>query len=165
MESRVNMNKLEFYVDNECSDVSDFQSGYDVFDEFIKHRYDESVIHYILESKTDKLVAYFALVSTALPYGTLDNLSGVPAIELKMFALDRHYQGMGLSNELLTIAIEMIEHFVSEYVGAKIILLYSVPVGHVIKLYEDKGFQRVKGPYMAFKSQFTEGCIPMFKVI
>ena len=156
------MSIIEFYIDTVCEDVSGFDSKYRVFNEYIKHSGDSAVIHYIMESETDKLIAYFSVLSSALLYGDPINLNAIPAIELKMFALDKRYQGLNLSSILLDAVIKTIQYYSDKYVGADILILYSVPVDQVIELYESKGFQRIENTLTAFKSDFTDGCVPMF---
>ena len=154
-----------FYISSECEDTSSFESGYNVFDRYLNEHHDVDVIHYVLDAETDQLVAYFSLVASALPYAVGERTEGIPAVELKMFAVDKNYQGRGLALSMFDGVLEAIEFFTSEYIGAKIILLYSVPVDHVIKLYNNKGFVVVDDSYLAFTSEFTHGCIPMFKAL
>ena len=159
------MSKISFYIDTACDDPSGFDSGYSVFNDYLHLRDDSSVMHYIIEPETDDLMAYFALLSSALLYGELSHLGAIPAIELKMFALDKRYQKKGVANTFIYAILEVIKHYSTEYVGAKIILLYSVPVAAVTKLYEDCGFRYAKGSYATYKSPFNEGCLPMYKLL
>ena len=156
------MSILDFYIETECEDISGFDSKHHVFNEYIQHSGDSAVIHYIMEAETDRLIAYFSVLTSALLYGDPKNLNAIPAIELKMFALDKHYQGLNISSTLLDAIIKTIQYYSDKYVGADILILYSVPVGHVIELYESKGFQQIEGTLTAFKSEFTDGCVPMF---
>ena len=98
-------------------------------------------------------------------YGELSHLGAIPAIELKMFALDKRYQRKGVAPTLLKAILEVIEYYSSEHVGAKIILLYSVPVKAVMMLYENNGFRYAKGEYATYVSPFNEGCVPMYKLL
>ena len=154
-----------FYTNNECDDISGFESGYEVFDRYLHEHDGVDVIHYVLDAETDKLVAYFTLLASALPYAVGSRIEGIPAVELKMFATDKKYQDLGLGTLVFDEVLETIEHLTSEYIGAKIILLYSVPVKHVMDLYLKKGFREVSGAFVAFDSDFTQGCVPMYKVI
>ena len=159
------MKPIDFYTDTVCNDISSFDSGYSVFNDYLHYRDDSAVIHYIFDSESEDLIAYFSLLSSALLYGELSHLGAIPAIELKMFALDKHYQGRGVSSLLIDSVLETITHYSAEYVGAKIILLYSVPVSSVLKFYEDCGFRRTDGLFATYKSPFNKGCIPMFKLL
>lgn len=151
-----------FYIDTTCNDVSGFDSNRRVFNEYLWFQSDTAVMHYIMESATDRLVAYFSLTASSVLFGDPNNLNTIPAIELKMFALDKNYQGAGMASVLLDAVIKTIIYYSKEYIGADVIILYSVPVDHVIQLYESKGFIRIGGVLTAFRSNFTEGCVPMF---
>jgi len=159
------MSDLNFYIDTVCEDTSGFDSGYSVFNEYLFYRDDSAAVHYILDGDTDGLIAYFSLMTSALLHGDPVNLNAIPAIELKMFALDKRYHGLELSPKLLDAIIMTIQHYASKYVGADAIVLYSVPAEGVVKLYKSKGFIEVGGLLTAFKDEFTEGCIPMYMVL
>ena len=159
------MREINFYIDAYSKGVSDFDCGFEVFNSYLKNHSDKSVIHYVVDSESDKLIAYFAVIASGLLRGDPENLNIIPAIELKMFALDKSYQNIGITSSLLNAVFNAIEYFAREFVGADVILLYSVPVEHVLSLYKTEGFQKVEGLFTAFKDPFTEGCIPMFKFI
>ena len=154
-----------FYYSNECEDISGFESGYAVFDRHLHEHDDVDVIHYVLDSETDELVAYFSLVASALPYVVDGVMGGIPAVELKMFAIDKKYQGTGLADSIFDEVLDAIKMMTLEYIGAEYILLYSVPVERVIGLYNKKGFRESAGTFVAFESEFTRGCVPMCKEI
>jgi len=159
------MSERKFYIDTNCEDVSGFDSGHAVFNEYLMRGGGSAVIHYLFDTESDALVAYFSLIASVLQKGSHENLTVIPAIELEMFALDKRYQGSGASSLLLDLVFETIAYYSFECVGAEVILLYSVPVDHVICLYESKGFNKVTGTLSAFKSDFTNGCIPMYMAI
>ena len=159
------MSRIDFYIDTVCDDITSFDSGYAVFNEYLRFSADSAVVHYILDSESDNLIAYFSLISSAIIHDDPVKLNAISAIELKMFALDKHYQGANLSSVLLDAVIKTIQHFSNYYVGANVILLYSVPVSHIIQLYESKGFKKIGDNLTAFRSNFTEGCIPMYMAL
>ncbi|MCL2223035.1 MAG: hypothetical protein FWC20_11685 [Oscillospiraceae bacterium] len=154
-----------FYIDTACENTSGFDSGYDVFNEYLWQDSDHAVIHHALDCETDDLIAYFSLLSSALLHGEPAKLNVASAIELKMFAMDKRYHGSDLSSKLLDAVITTIEQYANIYVGAEVIVLYSVPASAVVNLYKSKGFVEIDGDFTAFKSTFTEGCIPMYKLL
>jgi len=159
------MNKINFYINTTCDDITGFDSGYRVFNEYLSQSNDSAVTHYILDAETDEIIAYFSLLSSALLHGDPSNLNAISAIELKMFALDKRFHGLDLSSELLNAIIVTIKHYSNKYVGADVIILYSVPVKRVINLYRSKGFIELGESLTAFKDEFTEGCVPMYMVL
>jgi len=159
------MNEIDFYIDTNCVDITGFDSGYRVFNKYLLQSSDSAVTHYILDAETDEIIAYFSILSSALLHGDPSNLNAISAIELKMFALDKRYHGSDLSSELLDAIIVTIKHYSNKYVGADVIILYSVPAERVIKLYKSKGFIELGESLTAFKDEFTEGCVPMYMVL
>jgi len=157
------MSAVDFYIDTVCDNFQDFDSGNPVFNNYLMHREDSAVMHYILEPESDKLIAYFSLLSSSLLFGEITALNSVPAIELKMLAIDKRYQKTGLAPTLINASLLTIQHYSKEYVGAKIILLYSVPADAVVTMYEKCGFQRADGLFTTYTSYFNAGCVPMFK--
>jgi len=123
---------IDFYFDSICNDINNFDCGHRVFNDYLLHDDDISVIHYVLDVNSDELIAYFALATSALLVGDPSDLKGSPAIELKMFALDKKYRGSGLAQSLLEKIVDLIIYYSSNYIGAEAILLYSVPVDHVL---------------------------------
>jgi GNAT superfamily N-acetyltransferase len=156
-----------FYIDTECADITGFDSGAenDVFNDYLRQRYDSSVIHYVMDAETDRLVAYFSLIASALLDSSLGDKAIVPAIELKMFCLDKSFRGTGFAPILLGAVVDVIRHYAVEYVGADVAFLYSVTPDKVVQLYEKAGFAKLDGDYSAYESEFTDGCIPMYMVL
>ena len=107
------MNEGSFYIDTVCETIKNFDSGHSVFNEYLQYIADSAVVHYILDSANDNLIAYFSLVSSAILHGDPEKLNAIPAIELKMFALDKHYHGANLSSVLLDAVIKTIQNCAS----------------------------------------------------
>ena len=159
------MNNIQFYIDMTCNDDDEFNSGHEVFDEYFKNHNDSSVMHYIYDAENEKIAAYFSLISSAMLSNEKRGIGAIPAIELKMFALDKGYQGKKIAPLFLNTIIKLIKHYSIDFVGAKVILLYSVPIGSVIRLYESCGFYKADDSFATYKSDFNEGCVPMFKLL
>jgi GNAT superfamily N-acetyltransferase len=158
------MSRGSYYITTAVrDDVFDFDSGYDNFNRYLIAKNDRAVMHYILELEDDRIVAYFSLLSSALLFGEPPNLSIHPAIELKMFALDKKLQGKGVAVELLKGIEQTIVDYATECVGAEMILLFSVPVEAVMNLYESRGFRYLDDFYATYRSAFNASCRPMYK--
>ena len=158
-------NGIDFYIDTEFDNINDFDCGFNIFNDYLKKRIpkDNAVFHYIINIENNDLIAYFSLISSAVLLGTFDNFNSVPAIELKMFALDKKYQKQNLSVRIVKDIAVLMREYSMEYVGADILILYSVPEDKVVKMYEKCGFQLLPKEYSMYKSWFSDGCIAMFK--
>jgi hypothetical protein len=155
----------DYKIDTSPTDTSSFDCGHVSFNDYLRKHNDASVMHYIKESATDKLAGYFTLQAAALPYSWPGQTGAIPAIEMKMFAMDKHFHGSGASTSVLSSIIDLVAHYAHDFVGAKIILVYSVPVEGVLALYESNGFERLTGSTSPYPSTFADGCVPMFKVL
>ena len=160
-------NEIDFYIDTECENINDFDCGFPVFNDYLKKHIpkDKAVFHYIIDSENDSLIAYFTLLSSCVLIGDFDNHNFIPAIELKMFAVDKKYQKRNLSSRLIDAIINIVNEYSTEYVGAEILVLYSVPAEQVVNMYEKSGFEKLPPEWFMYKSWFSSGCVPMYKVI
>lgn len=157
---------IDFYIDTKIDSVDDFDCGFAVFNDYLKKRIpkDKAAFHYIIDAENDNLIAYFSLLASCVMIGDFDRHNFIPAIELKMFAVDKKYQKRNLSNRLVDAIVDIAEEYSSEYVGAELLVLYSVPAEQVVKMYEKSGFEKLPAEWFMYKSYFSNGCIPMYKV-
>ena len=159
--------EIDFYIDTTYTAANNFDCGFEVFNEYLKNNTpkDKAVFHYIIDARNDNLIAYFSLLSSCVLVGDFAEHTFIPAIELKMFAMDKKYQKRNLSNNLVDAIVEIVNEYSSEYVGAELLVLYSVPAEQVVSMYEKSGFQKLPAEYFMYKSYFSEGCISMYKVV
>jgi len=160
-------NEIEFYIDNTYENINDFDSEYEVFNAYLKKRIpdDKAAFHYVINSDNDDLIAYFSLLASCAILGDLKDYDFVPAVELKMFAIDKKYQGMRLGNRIVDAIVNIVDEITLEEIGARVLVLYSVPAEKVVQMYERSGFVKMPENFSMYKSYFTEGCIPMYKLI
>ena len=166
------------------SAIDIFDAGLDnfSFNEFIKKEADEyknigDGVTYLVFNKqnneSDEIVAYFTLCSGAIPYverwkvpkEEQEELGleyeeihcGIPAIELKMFAVSQKYQDVFYQHEdeqmpvsawILMSIIDMVYEMKSSIVGIKALYLRSVPNAEIF--YKKNGFDYVLKPMNPF---------------
>ena len=159
--------ELDFYIDIAYTgDPADFDCGFEIFNAYLKYRFldDKAAIHYILNSENDDLIAYFSLLASCIFLDNYDDSNIIPAIELKMFAVDKKYRGLNLSGQFLEAIYDKVVAYL-QYVGAKALILYAVPAEKVVKMYESSGFIKMPENLSMYKSSFNDGCIPMYRFI
>ena len=88
----------------------------------------------------------------------------IPTIELKMFAVDKRYRRLNVSGKLLEAIYDLVADY-SHYVGAKALILYSVPAEKVVRMYKENGFEIMPENFSMYRSNFNDGCVPMYKFI
>lgn len=159
--------EIDFYIDTEYENINDFDCGFPVFNDYIKKHIpkDRAVFHYIINPEDNSLIAYFSLLSSCVLIGNFERHNFISAIELKMFAVDKNYQKQNLSNRLVDAIINIVSEYSSEYVGAELLILYSVPAERVVRMYEKSGFERLPSEWFMYKSYFSDGCVAMYKII
>ena len=159
--------EIDFYIDTECENEDSFDCGFAVFNEYLKRRVpkDKAAFHYIVDSGDGSLIAYFSLLASCVFAVDPAESNIIPAIELKMFAIDKKYQKQKLSNRLVDAISYLVSEYSSEYVGAELLILYSVPAEKVVKMYERSGFKVMPENFSMYKSYFTESCVPMYQPI
>ena len=124
----------------------------------------EGVTHLIINKKDDSIIGYYTLVSSALPYyyRTNDNgqyyqvLCGIPAIEVRMFAIDESYQDVFIGDTPISAIV--FRHIV-DYVcklsetsaGIKAIYLHTLPSAQ--RFYEKNGMQKCEKYFVPFASE------------
>jgi hypothetical protein len=100
-------------------------------------------------------------------------VKGLPAVEIKMFALDNEYQDMSYSEDyddgtfsdyLFLKLIQDIREMSENSLGIKFIILSSVP--KAIKFYKDRHYFLEYEDYMInMYDSFSEGCTPLYMAI
>ena len=167
-------NELDFYIDIEYDkDINDFDCGFEVFNAYLKYKFleDKAVIHYIIDAENDNLIAYFSLLASSIflndttKQNSLYASNIIPAIEIKMFAIDKKYRGLKLSGLFLEDIYNVVIGHLLQYIGAEALILYSVPSDKVIRMYEKSGFKKMPLDYSMYTSNFNNRCIPMYKLI
>jgi len=159
--------ELDFYIDIEYTgNLNDFNCGFEVFNSYLKYRFldDKAAMHYIINSENDDLIAYFSLLASCIFLNNYDDTNIIPAIELKMFAIDKKYRNLNLSARFLKSIYDIVVSYL-RYVGAQALILYSVPAEKVVTMYESVGFVKMPENFSMYKSEFNDGCIPMYKFI
>ena len=163
------MNKeIDFYIDIEYDgNKNDFDCGFDIFNSYLKHNIleDKAAMHYITDAENDNLIAYFSLLASCIFLNEFENSNIIPAVEIKMYAVDKKYQKLHLGEKLLESIYKTIRQYSLKYIGAKAVVLYSVPAEKVVQMYETGEYKKMPENYSMYKSSFNEGCVPMYKFI
>lgn len=183
-------NQLPFTIsllsENFSSLLSDFRCGNKEIDRYIKEdalndmRLGKGVTYLVLNEKKDMLIAYYTLASTSIIYSDTKDIAeknsidevklrGIPAIEIKMFAVSKAYQGYVyydevfsgkvLSDMILGSLIGDIYNYSINILGIQMIVLHSTTEGY--GFYKRHGFEELKN-YIPLYSEYTENCIPMY---
>lgn len=172
----IQYNKGVLYSDNYIELIEKFNCGNPSIDKYLKEKAKEDLIlgrgttKLFLNKQKDRLIGFYTLNCTSLVIGdnTVDGNFN-PAVEIKMFAVDREYQKIPysededdfkLSDDLLLDIIDDIRIFTESCCGASHVVLYSIP--YSVKFYTRNGFKNFLSNMKRNTDRYVEGCIPLF---
>ena len=160
-------------LDNENSDLlRDFSCGNDYIDGYVSEKgaYDfTAVTKMVLNSDNNEVICVYSLCCSSFLISSNKRLHPHPAVEIKIFAVNKDYQDMKysenpdegcLSNFILNKIIGEIFEFTDDICGANIILLYSTEEGY--DFYKKNGFKDFLEIAVKSDDKIVDGCYPMF---
>jgi hypothetical protein len=126
------------------------------------------VTRIVIDVNENKIIGFYTLACSSLLYGSNEQISGLPAVEIKMFAVDKNYQdlpyfeddGIVLSDYILDKVIKDIYELSSSTIGAAFIVLHAVPES--VEFYKRSRFEELEEFMKPMHDNYTEGCIPMY---
>lgn len=159
--------------EDDVSGVS-FNCGQDAIDTYFQEKLfsDSDAVPYCFWADPEKhdLVGIASLSCSGIILHSGSGFHIVPAIEVKIFAIDEKYQHqvfpdeepdtLNWSDYCLYYLIEKVYEVAEKSCGANHIVLYSVP--EAVNFYQRNGFQKFVGDMEMPSNRFVEGCIPMF---
>ncbi|MDE6133628.1 MAG: hypothetical protein K2G04_09710 [Oscillospiraceae bacterium] len=170
--------KLDWVIlDKDNADLlNSFSCGNDGIDEYITVKgYSDlmAVTKMILNSENNEVICVYSLCCSSFIMGCSNGkYHPYPAVEIKIFAVNKKYQNMRysddpneacLSNFILNRIIGEIFDFTDNVCGANIILLYSTDEGY--SFYKKNGFNDFVELAIPSSDKFVDGCHPMFMAI
>lgn len=160
---------------NNSHEVRNFECGLPYLDKYIQNKAIEETENGIATTKVvigsnGNIIGYYTISCSAIIDIAGGEMEYLSAIELKMFAINNKFRGKLYPDEyfndhkyseiVLWKAIEDIDSIRRKHIGAKYIVLYSVP--HAVKLYDNNGFSEFTEYMARNKDEFLKGCTPMF---
>lgn len=169
--------------------LENFTCGHDELDRYVKedafkdNSIGKGVTYLVVDKRNAKLVAYYTLSSTSLLFFDDKDISnkksidevvirGIPSIEIKMFAVRKSFQDVFYKDEenqqilvsdvILGAVIGDIYNIVTSTLGARMIVLNSVP--DAVKFYERNCFLPL-GEYISLYDEYSKDCVPMYMML
>lgn len=130
-----------------------------------------STTYIFSDKKTGKIISFISFCTGAIQMQTKKGLLALPAVELKLFGVDKEYQQKYISSEDMKIKyseftfiwlINYIQRVVKSVVNVEYLILHSVPKKRTLKFYEKMGMKYFTENETVHKSDFSKGCIPMY---
>lgn len=130
-----------------------------------------STTYIFSDSNIGKIVSFLSFCTGAIQMHTKKGLLVLPAVELKLFGVDKDYQKEYISSEDLKLKyseftflwlIKYIQKVVKPVVNVEYLILHSVPKKHTLKFYEKMGMKYFTENETVHSSDFSQDCIPMY---
>lgn len=173
MDIKINFVERTIKNDEMCNS---FDCGNSVLDNFLRNESCDTDISktYLMIEDDVKLIGFYSLTCSSLLEINDKNKnveSYIPAICLKMFAIDKKYQdikitgyGHTYAHFMLTACIDKIKEIKDHYVGAECIILNSTKDGY--ELYKNVGdFHKLDGEYKLPDYSENPNAIKMYRSI
>lgn len=159
---------------------NDFDCGNEYINAFVRDTNSESTdrVSYIyVDNRIKKAACVYSLACSSIILQSAANITLIPAVEIKIFALDRNFQhksygvyerskddeDLTYGDVFLSNAISSIVDFTTNICGSEYIVLYSVPEAeHFYKRNYFENFDNFMSPDQTI---VNEDCIPMFYVL
>ncbi|MEE1318993.1 MAG: hypothetical protein UHD05_05725 [Ruminococcus sp.] len=129
----------------------------------------DSTTFIYIDNKTQKAICAYSLACSGIVANLSDKLYVYPAVEIKIFALDKEYQHRKFSESkksvtfgdvFLAYVIDSIGDFTENYCGASRIVLYSVP--EYVNFYKRNFFKCFEDFMSPDESIVNQDCVLMF---
>jgi hypothetical protein len=164
---KLTMERLEY--------AKNFKCGNKEIDKYLKEKAlqdmecGNTVTKIIVNKQNNDIIGYYSICCTSIIMETYKHRYFSPAVEIKMFALDENYQGIIFSCEdeedmfsdhIFCEIIKKIVEITELYVGARTIMLYSVP--KAINFYKRNWFETFENYMLTDDNLYIKGCMPMY---
>ncbi len=130
-----------------------------------------STTYIFSDSSTGKIISFVSFCTGAIQMHTKNGLLALPAVELKLFGVDKEYQQKYISSENTRLKyseftflwlINYIQKVIKPVVNVEYLILHSVPSEKTLKFYEKMGMKYFTENENIHNSDFSKGCIPMY---
>lgn len=150
--------------------------GFDCGNEYINHYIKRVAVNDVdstsfayIDNEKNRAVCVYSLCCSGIVANQYNKLYIYPAVEIKIFALDKEYQHKKANNTedtygdiFLAYVINSIGEFTDNYCGAGRIVLYAVP--EYENFYKRNFFKNFQDFMSPDESMVNEDCVPMFYV-
>ncbi|MCM1236203.1 MAG: hypothetical protein NC489_39475 [Ruminococcus flavefaciens] len=130
-----------------------------------------STTYIFSDTETDKIISFVSFCAGAIQMKTDKGLLALPAVELKLFGVDKKYQQQYFNSEDIKAKyseftfiwlINYIRKVIQPVLNVEYLILHSVPNKKTLKFYEKMGMNYFTENENVHTSDFSNGCIPMY---
>lgn len=153
--------------------IAQFNCGNDDINTLFKKKLDKlhTITYLFMDNDKDKIISFVSFCASSIQMKDKRGLLSLPAVELKLFGIDKEYQHKKLilneielkySEFVFQWLIAYIQNVVKPVLSIEYLILHSVPNENTLKFYEKMGMQYLSSNQNVHNSDFSYGCIPMY---
>ena len=130
-----------------------------------------STTYIFMDSDTKKIISFVSFCTGSIQMHTKKGLFALPAVELKLFGVDKEYQQKYIFYEDMKVKyseftfiwlINYIQRVVKPVINVEYLILHSVPNKKTMKFYEKMGMNYFTENENVHSSDFSKDCVPMY---
>ena len=123
------------------------------------------------DKESEKIISFVSFCASSIQIRNKRGLFSLPAVELKLFGVDKNYQHKNIMMDNKEIKYSeftflwLISYLIKEIkplINVEYLILHSIPDKNTLKFYEKMGMQRIDENKSVHDSDFSRDCIPMY---
>lgn len=117
--------------------------------------------HLFIDEDAKRIMGFVTLRASAIiSRGEGENMTGIPALEVSVLAVDKDYEGQGVGSTLIDYVLSQADELHKQYMGLQYIVLAADK--KAVGFYERMGFVPIEKSWNQIpKENWTGDCVPM----
>ena len=121
----------------------------------------KNTTHLFVDEEANRIMGFVSLRASAIiSEGDCENMTGIPALEVSVLAVDKDYTGQGVGSALIDYVIAQADELHRQYMGLQYIVLAADK--NAVGFYKRMGFVSIENRWNRIpKENWSAECVPM----